>query len=443
MRMRQATAAATLLPEIIRSHRKGRPRAVMAACTASPFAIRAVLQQTCQDGAVALIESTASQVNPDGGYAGLTPAVFHRQVAQLAVAAGLPPDRLLLGGDHIGPYPWSNGRAARALAKAAELAAACVAAGYHKIHLDAAPPCRDDPREPDGSLPLALICRRSADLCRATEEAAREAGTAPPWYVIGSDVPPPGGRSCLADAAPVSSARQVREFVARCRKAFYRAGLADAWERVLGVVVHTGADFSATAVQPYDTDRMQPLSRYLRQEDHLVFEAHSTDFQKPAALARMVMDGCGILKVGPALTYAMREALFGLAAVEKEMLGGRKGIRLSRLPETMERLMRADPRYWRAYYQGPAAEQKRLRRCALSDRIRYYWFRPEAEAALQRLLANLRRYPPPPSLLNEHLPGTARQFPPKPAVRDPEQIVVERIAAVAAAYHKACGPFPA
>ena len=36
----------------------------------------------------------------------------------------------------------------------------------------------------------------------------------------------------------------------------------------------------------------------------LVFEAHSTDYQPPEGLARLVSDGFAVLKVGPALTFA-------------------------------------------------------------------------------------------------------------------------------------------
>jgi D-tagatose-1,6-bisphosphate aldolase subunit GatZ/KbaZ len=240
------------------------------------------------------------------------------------------------------------------------------------------------------------------------------------------------------DSVPVSGAGHVRESVAACRKAFEEAGLADAWQRVLAVVVHTGADFSPRAVQPYVSERMQPLVAYIRQEDRLVFEAHATDFQTPEALARMVADHCGILKVGPALTYAMREALFALSDIEKDALGGRKGVTLSRLPETMERLMLEDPGFWQAYYQGTEAEQKQLRRNAFSDRIRYYWARPEAEAALQRLMANLRQHPPPLVLLREHLPEAARKIRDGRLDNDPQSIVLDRIAAVAAVYARAC-----
>ena len=52
----------------------------------------------------------------------------------------------------------------------------------------------------------------------------------------------------------------------------------------------------------------------------MVFEAHSTDYQTDAALAALVADGWGVLKVGPGLTFALREALFALAAIEDELV---------------------------------------------------------------------------------------------------------------------------
>lgn len=39
---------------------------------------------------------------------------------------------------------------------------------------------------------------------------------------------------------------------------------------------------------------------------HLVFEAHSTDYQTKEAYKQLVHDHFAILKVGPALTFAMR-----------------------------------------------------------------------------------------------------------------------------------------
>jgi D-tagatose-1,6-bisphosphate aldolase subunit GatZ/KbaZ len=46
-----------------------------------------------------------------------------------------------------------------------------------------------------------------------------------------------------------------------------------------------------------------------------VFEAHSTDFQPAMSLAALVRDGFAILKVGPWLTFAAREVLYGLDSI--------------------------------------------------------------------------------------------------------------------------------
>lgn len=412
--------AAPILAEVVKRPKQGNQRGIYAACTANAYAIRAVLRQAARDGTLALIESTASQVNPSGGYSGLTPSRFRHQVMQMAAEIGVPADRVVLGGDHIGPHPWRHEDAERALQKATGLTMACVAAGYRKIHLDTATPCGHDPRHADGSLPLDLISHRTAALCQVAERTARKAGFSPPWYVIGSDVPSPGGGNMDTGVAPVSDVHHVHDALTACRRAFAALGLEDAWQRVLAFVVHTGAEFSPVAVQAYDTVRMQPLVAYIQQTQRLVFEAHSTDFQTPNALARMVADHCGILKVGPALTYAMRAALFALADIEKEMLGGRKGMQCSDLPEIMERSMVADPGFWQAYYQGTEEEMAHLRRNAYSDRIRYYWACPAADSALRRLIANLRRYSPPLSLILEHLPEAGKKSAREPSPTTPK-----------------------
>ena len=81
----------------------------------------------------------------------------------------------------------------------------------------------------------------------------------------------------------------------------------------------------------------------------MTFEAHSTDYQTPAALRSLVLDGWRVLKVGPGLTFAMREALFGLAAIEPELV---PATQRSELPAVVERQMLALPDHWERYYSG-------------------------------------------------------------------------------------------
>jgi D-tagatose-1,6-bisphosphate aldolase subunit GatZ/KbaZ len=55
----------------------------------------------------------------------------------------------------------------------------------------------------------------------------------------------------------------------------------------------------------------------------------------------LVEDHFGILKVGPALTFAFREALFSLEYIEQEMLRTKDKEKLSRLQITIENEMLA------------------------------------------------------------------------------------------------------
>jgi D-tagatose-1,6-bisphosphate aldolase subunit GatZ/KbaZ len=60
-------------------------------------------------------------------------------------ATGFPLERLVLGGDHLGPNAWQTLDAATAMQHAEILIAAYAAAGFHKIHLDCSMRCADDP----------------------------------------------------------------------------------------------------------------------------------------------------------------------------------------------------------------------------------------------------------------------------------------------------------
>ncbi len=59
--------------------------------------------------------------------------------------SGSTPAGLILGGDHLGPNPWTRLPADQAMEKAAAMVAAYAAAGFTKIHLDASMACADDP----------------------------------------------------------------------------------------------------------------------------------------------------------------------------------------------------------------------------------------------------------------------------------------------------------
>ena len=70
----------------------------------------------------------------------------------------------------------------------------------------------------------------------------------------------------------------------------------------------------------------------------------------------MVEDHFAILKVGPWLTFAYREAVLALAAIEHELLKTSSGIRQSQVREALEQAMLSNPVYWRSYYRGDERE---------------------------------------------------------------------------------------
>ncbi len=85
---------AAVLSGVAQARAAGTPFGITPVCSAHPLVI---------DGAPALIEATCNQVNQEGGYTGMTPAAFRDFVFAIADRVGFARDRVLLGGDHLGP----------------------------------------------------------------------------------------------------------------------------------------------------------------------------------------------------------------------------------------------------------------------------------------------------------------------------------------------------
>ena len=342
-------------------------------CSAHPTVVEAAIAQATADGSYVLIEATSNQVDQFGGYTGMRPADFRELVFGIADAAGFPRERVVLGGDHLGPNRWQHQPSGAAMANAEVLIAAYVEAGYSKIHLDCSMSCADDP----AVLTDEVVAERSARLLRVAEDAAHRTGLDGP----GLRHRHRGARSRRSprNARPRSPRRLPTGRGApspRTGAAFAELGLADVWPRVVALVVQPGVEFDHLNVFDYDRDATAELRRVLDTEANLVFEAHSTDYQRPAQLRELVEDHWAILKVGPALTFAMREALFALARIESELVARPSR---SNLIEVVERRMLAEPGYWEGYYEGDPLAQRTARRYSYSDRLRYYWADPEVD----------------------------------------------------------------
>lgn len=379
-----------VLADLPLRYARGDRTGITSVCSAHPVVVEAALRLGAEDGSPVLIEATCNQVNQYGGYTGMTPAAFRAFVEGIVDRTGFPRERLILGGDHLGPNPWKHLPAADALDRARAMVDAYLRAGFTKIHLDTSMGCAGEP----AALPDAVTAERAADLA-AVAEAASDAA---PVYVIGTEVPVPGGATDAVDHLEVTSPAAAVETVAVHRRAFAARGLDAAFVRAIAVVVQPGVEFGNDAVAVYRPEAAHTLSGALASIPGFVFEAHSTDYQPPAALAALVRDGFAILKVGPALTFALREALYGLDHVAAALDGEPPA-----LQGTMEAVMTANPVHWQKYLHGTPADLRRERHFGYSDRIRYYWPEPPAQAAVDRLLARLGRRRIPETLVSQYL----------------------------------------
>lgn len=383
---------------------KGKAGGIPSYCTASPLVIEVCLRRAKESGRPVLIEATANQVNQFGGYTGMQPWDFAALLYKMADSIGLPRQQLLLGGDHLGPLVWSNEPASAAMEKAEALVRSYVEAGFEKIHLDTSMHLGDD--DPGQPLGDEIIARRGARLCAACEAAfferkAKHPSAVHPVYVIGSEVPIPGGATEKEDGITVTSPEALLRTYDVYKTIFSDCGLDSAWRYVIGIVVQPGVEFGDETFFVYHHEKASRLVGAARGLDHIVLEGHSTDYQPRTALAEMVRDGIAILKVGPALTFAMREALFSLSMIEKELLA--EGHQ-AKLPDTLERIMLKEPVHWERHYHGSEQQLRLKRKYSFSDRSRYYFAASEVQEAIEALFKNLDTADIPLPLLHQYMP---------------------------------------
>jgi D-tagatose-1,6-bisphosphate aldolase subunit GatZ/KbaZ len=417
-----------ILDSILRDQKSGIARGIPSVCSAHPLVLEAVFKHAKTLETSVLIEATSNQVNQFGGYTSMTPLDFHHHVNELAQALDFPRHNLYLGGDHLGPLPWTAMRAEDAMANARDLVRSYALAGYGKLHLDCSVSCADD-RE----LSPEVMAQRTAELATVAEETSRTAGLPEPRYVIGTEVPAAGGAIAGENTLVITHPEDAARTIELTSRAFMEAGLDSAWNRVIAMVVQPGVEFGQEVIHDYDRSSARDLVEYIESVPNLVYEAHSTDYQRRSALRELVEDHFAILKVGPALTFAFREAVYSLAEIEQLLCKNP-----SRIQEEMEALMLADPGHWIKHYSGDSRAQKLARHFSFSDRIRYYWNTPRAKEAFNRLMSNLGETPLPLTLISQYFPAEWVEVRNGELPNTARNLLLRRITRVLDNYHYAC-----
>lgn len=385
----------SVLQDIPKAFAAGEHLGITSVCSAHPIVVEAALQLGKELNKSVLIEATCNQVNQDGGYTGMTPADFRTFVESIAKRVGFDVDQLILGGDHLGPNPWTYLDAAEAMDKAEVMITAFAKAGFTKLHLDTSMGCAGEPE----ALADELTAERAARLASAAEA---NTGDVAPAYIIGTEVPVPGGATHELDVLELTTPEAAARTYEVHKQAFEAAGLDDALSRVIGLVVQPGVEFGHSDVIHFEEAKATALTGSLSTLPNLVFEAHSTDYQTDDGLRALVANGFAILKVGPWLTFALREAMYALDGVA-DVLEGRAP--QGGLMSKMEAVMQASPGNWQKYYSGDETEVWLQRHFSLSDRIRYYWPDPKAQEAVEELHDRLSDKTIPDPVLRQFLPS--------------------------------------
>lgn len=420
------------LKQIVVKQKAGEHVGIYSCCSANVYVIEAAIERAKKDNAPVLIESTANQVDQFGGYTGMKPVDFSNFVKGICEKCEYDYSRIFLGGDHLGPLTWVHLPEAEAMKNAEDLIRSYVLAGFTKIHIDTSMKVADD--DPNTRLSDETISRRGAHLARVAEDAYQELlktnpNAVRPVYVVGSEVPIPGGATgATVDAGvQVTKVEDFKATVKAFEEAFAKEGLEEVWKDVIAVVVQPGVEEKDAGCTEYDREKAKELMAAIEEYPNLVFEGHSTDYQTKIKLRELVEDGVGVLKVGPGLTFAMREGLFSLAHIEEEAFKG-TDVETSHLIDVLEEVMLEKPDKWAKYYTGNDNELRIKRKYSFSDRCRYYIPNERVQKAISTLMSNLRSLPEVPlNLMSQFMPIQYTKVREGLLANDPEALVKDRV----------------
>ena len=94
--------------DLVADNKSEHPRGIYSICNTNKYVIEAGFKKANELNIPILIEATCNQVNQFGGYTGMTPKIFRDYIFSIAQNSHFPTDRIILGGDHLGPFPFKN-----------------------------------------------------------------------------------------------------------------------------------------------------------------------------------------------------------------------------------------------------------------------------------------------------------------------------------------------
>ncbi len=391
------------LKSILEARKTNKNIGVPSYCTANDLVLKALLINAAKTNRPVLIEATANQVNQFGGYTGMKPQDFTNFVYAIADEVSCPKELIILGGDHLGPLTFAKEDEEKAMELSKELVREYVLAGFTKIHLDTSMKVGSDSK--DEMLKTEVIAKRGAilyDVCIKAFEEIESEDKVRPVFIIGSEVPIPGGATEEEEGISVTKVADFKDTVDTYRRVFKELGYDNAFDDIISVVVQPGVEFGDAQVFLYDSEEAADLCGSLKDYENICFEGHSTDYQTKECLKSMVEDGIAILKVGPALTYRLREALFALSYIENSVVSVDKR---SYFIEVLEETMLKNPNNWNKHYHGDETQLKIARKYSYSDRCRYYMSDENIKNTITKLLDNLKDMELPMNILHQFMPA--------------------------------------
>ncbi|MDZ4994322.1 tagatose-bisphosphate aldolase [Clostridium perfringens] len=420
------------MKDIIRKQKNGIPAGIYSICSSNNYVIESAMESALENNECLLIEATANQVNQFGGYTGMKPIDFKEFVFEIADKVGFPKDKIILGGDHLGPLVWKSLDEDTAMNYSKFLIREYVLAGFTKIHIDTSMHIGNDMKS--GKFGDEVIAERAAILCEVAEDAFNlllksDKDAMHPVYVIGSEVPiPGGGQDEEEEELQATKPNDLETTIKTFKDAFTDHGLEKVFnEDVIAVVVQPGVEFNGDTIWEYNREKASTLSETLKKYPTLIFEAHSTDYQTPYALKELVEDGFAILKVGPALTFALREGLFALSCIEDDLFSRDENIELSNFKTILDYIMVKEPDNWKNHYKGSGNKIKFERKYSFSDRCRYYLPNSEVDYSLHKMLSNLNSTEIPLALISQYMPTQYKKIRLNQLKNDAESLLKDKV----------------